>query len=161
MACDEVLIQQNVNLYALAVDGRRWDLFDQVFAEDVRADYGRGGYWSDRATLVADFARLHERYDHTQHLVTGHVVRVDGDRDRAVAFSRVSWRLATTTEGGYAGREGDAWYDDVLRRTGEGWRIADRRCRITWSRAIAPRGAGGPAAPRDAQLHAVEPRLWT
>ncbi|MGH1561600.1 nuclear transport factor 2 family protein [Mumia sp. DW29H23] len=156
MVCDEVLIQQTVNLYALVVDSRRWDLFEQVFVENVRADYGSQGCWSDRAAFVADFARLHAPYDHTQHLVAGHVVRLEGDG--AAAFSRVSWRLAVRTEDGYAGREGNAWYDDVLRRTVDGWRITERRCRITWSQPIAPGGGGDVAAPRLAQLHAAELR---
>lgn len=134
MPSDELLIQQLLNLYGLAVDGRRWDLFADIFAEDVRADYGEGGVWDLRETFVSDFARLHERYDHTLHAVSNHVITVDGDV--AGAFSYVSWRLASLSDDGWRGREGNAWYDDELARTDAGWRITSRRCRVTWSRPV-------------------------
>ncbi|GBG37679.1 hypothetical protein NJB14197_25090 [Mycobacterium montefiorense] len=35
---DIVAITQLVNLYGLAVDSQRWDLFDRIFAEEVDAD---------------------------------------------------------------------------------------------------------------------------
>ena len=37
---DVVAITQLVNLYGLAVDSQRWQLFDSIFTTDVVADYG-------------------------------------------------------------------------------------------------------------------------
>ena len=139
MASDDALIHQTINLYGLALDARRWDLFAQVFTPELHADYRPGGVWHDLVTFTADFARLHDRYDHTQHAVSNHVIRVDGRE--ATAFSYVAWRLAVTSEDEWRGREGSAWYDDLLVRTEAGWRICDRRCRVTWSQPIASSGA--------------------
>jgi hypothetical protein len=37
---DVVAITQLLNLYGLAVDSQRWQLFDRIFVADVDADYG-------------------------------------------------------------------------------------------------------------------------
>ncbi len=140
MSYDEVSIQQTINLYGVAIDARRWDLFTEVFTPYVHADYGANGEWHDRASLTAAFAQMHERYDHTHHAVSNHVIRVDGSR--ATAFAYVSWRLAVNSEDGWRGQEGNAWYDDVLVRADVGWRISDRQCRVTWSQPLAPTGSG-------------------
>ena len=45
---DVVAITQLVNLYGLAVDSQRWELFDRIFATDVDPDYGAMSHWTDR-----------------------------------------------------------------------------------------------------------------
>ena len=133
---EEFAITQVINRYGLAMDTRRWDLFDSIFTEDVELVYP-GSRWHDRATFKTDFARAHERFDATQHAMMNHLVEVDGDT--ASAFTYCSWRLICRgTEGGdYL--EGTAWYDDVLVRSEAGWRIKRRVCRILWAE-------GNPAA---------------
>ena len=66
---DFVAITQLVNVYGLAVDSPRWELFDRIFATDVDADYGATSPWTDREQFKADFAAFHDPFDSTQHNV--------------------------------------------------------------------------------------------
>jgi hypothetical protein len=127
---DVVAITQLVNLYGLAVDSQRWELFDRIFADDVDADYGPTSHWTNRAQFVSEFAAFHEPFDSTQHTMSTHVVRVDGDR--AHSFCNGAWRLIRKAVDGNPLWDGTGWYDDTLVRTADGWRITRRVCRITW-----------------------------
>jgi DNA-binding NarL/FixJ family response regulator len=61
---DVVAITQLVNLYGLAVDSQRWELFDRIFATDVDADYGATSDWTDReqflGAVVAEAEAAHD-----------------------------------------------------------------------------------------------------
>ncbi|HTQ16556.1 nuclear transport factor 2 family protein [Mycobacterium sp.] len=125
-----VAITQLVNLYGLAVDSQRWELFDRIFDTDVNADYGPTSHWTDLAQLKADFAAFHDPFDSTQHSMSTHVVHVDGDR--AHSFCNGGWRLVRRAAGSDPLWDRTGWYDDTLARTADGWRITRRICRITW-----------------------------
>ena len=62
---DVVAITQLVNLYRLAVDSQRWELFDRIFTTDVDADYGVTSHWTDREQFKSDFAAFHDPFDST------------------------------------------------------------------------------------------------
>lgn len=127
---DEKAIIRNLNRYAIAMDARRWDLFDTIFTSDVALVYP-SARWTDLVTFRTDFARAHERFDATQHAVLNHLVEVEGDGARS--FCYCFFRLISRgTEGGDH-VAGTAWYDDEHRRTAQGWRISRRACRILWS----------------------------
>lgn len=127
---DVVAITRLVNLYGLAVDSQRWDLFDHIFTPDVNADYGATSHWTDRERFRSDFAAFHAPFDSTQHTMSTHVVYVDGDH--AHSFCNGGWRLVRAAAGDNPVWDGTGWYDDALERTRDGWRIRRRRCRITW-----------------------------
>ena len=119
-----------LNLYGLAMDTQRWDLFDRIFTEDVDADYGATSHWTDREQFKADFGTFHELFDATQHVMTNHLVRVDGDR--AAAHTYGAWRLIRHAAGDPPVWDGTGYYDDQLVRTPVGWRIARRTCRVIY-----------------------------
>lgn len=125
--CD---IIQAINLYAFAVDTQRWDLFDRVFTPDVSAHYSESAQWSDLASFKRDFAAFHDPFDSTQHVMSNHLVEVDGDR--AQAFSYGSWRLVRKATDGNPLWDGTGWYEDDCIRTPAGWRIHRRTCRVVW-----------------------------
>jgi len=127
---DIMAITQLVNLYGLAVDSQRWELFDRIFAPDVDADYGVTSHWTDREQFKSDFAAFHDPFDSTQHTMSTHVIHVEGDR--AYSFCNGGWRLVRHAAGGNPLWDGTGWYDDTLLRTRGGWRITGRVCRITW-----------------------------
>ncbi len=127
---DIAAITQLVNLYGLAVDSQRWELFDRIFTADVDADYGPTSHWTDRERFKDDFAAFHAPFDSTQHTMSSHVVHIDGGR--AFSFCNGGWRLLRAAAGGDPLWDGTGWYDDALVRTPDGWRIARRVCRITW-----------------------------
>jgi hypothetical protein len=127
---DVLAITQLVNLYGLAVDSQRWELFDRIFTADMDADYGATSHWTDREQFKSDFATFHDPFDSTQHTMSTHVVQVDGDR--AHSFCNGGWRLLRSAVGDNPLWDGTGWYDDALLRTRGGWRISRRVCRITW-----------------------------
>ncbi|MDB5972480.1 MAG: hypothetical protein JWQ90_4930 [Hydrocarboniphaga sp.] len=127
---DIMSIIQLVNLYGVAVDAQRWDLFDRIFTDDVDADYSESAHWRDRARFKSDFAAFHAPFDSTQHCMMNHLVQVDGDS--AQAFTYGSWRLVRHAAGGSPLWDGSGWYDDEVMRTQAGWRIRKRICRVVW-----------------------------
>ena len=139
---DERAIEKVLRIYALAMDARRWDLFDSIFTQDVRLDYP-SEQWTDVQTFKKDFAASHAGYDATQHAVMTPIVEVDGDE--ASSFAYVSFRLITRGTSGNDYFEGQAWYDDHWTRTADkGWLIKQRNCRILWSESgrLAEGGRG-------------------
>jgi hypothetical protein len=127
---DQRAIIQVINRYGLAMDSRRWDLFDSIFTADVELDYS-GTRWTDLASFKTDFAAAHERFDATQHAMMNHLVELAGEA--AAAFTYCSWRLICRRAPSGDFLEGTAWYDDALIRTTAGWRIRRRACRILWA----------------------------
>lgn len=131
MAAEDIVSIINViNLYGVAMDAQRWDLFDQIYTKDVDADFGDPSHWTDLAKFKSDFEAFHTPFDATQHLMAGHTVNVDGES--AKAFTYGYWRLMRRGLDGGDFWEGSGWYDDLLVRTKAGWRIKKRVCRVTW-----------------------------
>lgn len=127
---DKNRIIELVNLYGLAMDTQRWDLFDRIFTEDAELDFVAPSHWHDLASFKRDFAAFHGPFDATQHLMANHLVRVDGDR--AQAFTYGNWRLIRRGLEGGDLWEGTGWYDDDLVRSDSGWLITRRTCRVVW-----------------------------
>ena len=127
-AHDQII--QVLNLYGLAVDTQRWDLFDMVFTDYVDADFGPGVHWTDLAQFKADFAAFHAPFDATQHSMTNHNVRVLGEVAHALTYG--AWRLVRKAAEGGPLWDGSGWYDDELVRTHAGWRIRKRVARVIW-----------------------------
>lgn len=117
-----------INLYAVAVDAHRYDLFDQVFSQDVRCDFGGGAAFTDRQTLSAVFAQIHAVFDATQHMTSGHAISLDGDQAHCLSY--VTGRFRREIDGTSCVFETSGWYDDMLVRLPEGWRIKDRSSRM-------------------------------
>ena len=130
---DRTAIIDVLNLYAFALDSHQFDLFDLVFTEDVRAEFGpAGAVWQDLVNLKRTFAEFHKTLDNHQHQMMGHVVHVDGNK--ANAFCYGNWLLVREgTEGGSSWL-GSGWYDDELVLTDRGWRIRDRIVKlVSWT----------------------------
>jgi hypothetical protein len=123
-------IRAVLNLYALAVDTQRWDLFDRIFVPDADSDYGGTAHWRDLETLKRDFAVFHDPFEATQHTMTNQLVSVDGNHACSLTYGH--WRLIRPMPTGGNMWEGTGWYDDRLARTPDGWRITHRTCRVMW-----------------------------
>lgn len=127
---DEII--QLLNLYAFALDTQRWELFDRVFTEDCDVDYGVTSHWTSRASFKADFGAFHALFDATQHFMSNQLVTADGDTANAHTYFNA--RLIRHAAGEPPIWDGTGYYDDRLQRTGDGWRISKRVCRVvSWT----------------------------
>jgi hypothetical protein len=127
---DVVSIQHVLYRYATALDLRRYEWLDEVFAPDATLQMSSGPPLSPaqyRHMCEVELGKL----DATQHLVAAPLVAVDGDRATAHAYYQAQHvKKALDPEGLFivAG-----WTDDELRRTDGRWRITARQWRSAWS----------------------------
>jgi len=121
-------IQDLLVRYATAIDTRDWELFRTCFSEDAVTDYGDVGSWTDVEGITAFMEKAHEPFGDTNHMLSNFVVEVDGDRAQATSYVHVVLALKGSVAGWVdsVGR-----YGDTLVRTPGGWRIAERRTRLT------------------------------
>jgi hypothetical protein len=136
-----------LNLYAVALDSHSWDLFDEIFAPDVDAEYAGGQlHWHDLASFKRDFRELHEGMKGHQHFLGVPQIIIEGDRAFALTYGRfnVFWKNPAPEPADMS--EGGAWYDDELERGAAGWRISKRVAQNFWSRGGAHAGGTAPHA---------------
>ena len=114
----EVLVR-----YTTGIDRRDWDLFRTCFTDDVRADYGDIGSWQDVDGITGDMVTSHAGMGPTLHRLSNIAVTVDGDAAEARSYVDA---VIMAPDGG-SGVNAMGVYHDGLRRTGDGWRIAERR----------------------------------
>ena len=79
-------IIQLVNFYPIAVDSLSIDLFDEIFAEDAKVDFGGPAQWTDLASLKRDFLAIHQPFRATQHKTGNHRVIVNGAQANCLAY---------------------------------------------------------------------------
>lgn len=128
MSTEVAAVTDTVIAYATAVDTRDWALFVSLFTPDAVWEYRAAG---ERRVGPDDIlARVRpsiERLDATQHFLTNHVVVVTGN-----TATHTCYYQAQHLRGGErflaAGR-----YEDGLRRTDSGWRIAVRILVSLWT----------------------------
>ena len=80
--------------------------------------------------ITARIERPLSRLDVTQHVVTNHQVKVDGDT--ATCRCYLVGQHVKGTDGGDTFIMAGV-YDDELRRTADGWRIVHRTLTVTWT----------------------------
>jgi hypothetical protein len=123
---DRLAIQDTLTRFSTAIDTRKLELLDQVFAADAVLDYG--SYWGP-----GDFEGFKQwaevalkNFSAWQHLLANMVIEIDGD----TATSMTDFYNPIIS--GDAGTEQTVLhaygrYHDALRRTADGWRITRRR----------------------------------
>ena len=121
-----------VNRYAQAVDGKDWAMYASCFTADAEIDYSsaggaRGGVAESTAWLATVLAPLSV----SQHFITNQVIEVTGDEAtcRAYFFGVVGNQSAAGSSLIWVG----GIYEDRLRRTEAGWRIAEMVDVSLWS----------------------------
>ena len=134
---DRVAIMDLLDVYAEAVDRRRFDMLEEVFTEDVAFDYGPDWNLVGRAEAIARIAEALKHCGPTQHLVGNYRIRVDGE----TATSRVYIRAFHVGIGAAAGKsyEMGGHLRDAYVRVDGVWRLSRRVGRMifeTGSRAV-------------------------
>jgi hypothetical protein len=135
---DKQQITEVINMYAIALDTRSWDLFEDVFTQDVIADYCHVLYWSDLASFVRDFTPMHETTAGHQHFLGVPQIIVEGDRAWALTYGRFNVFKNSPAADVFDMSHGGATYDDELIRTPRGWRISKRVARNFWWQGSLP-----------------------
>lgn len=111
--------------YATAIDTKDWVLFASCFTDDVDADYGEIGRWSDAASITEFMARVHQAMSDTKHMLHNMVIDViDADHATAVTYVHTVQALAADPKQWV---DAVGQYSDELVSTPDGWRIARRR----------------------------------
>lgn len=120
---------------AWLADHRRWDQFDEVFADRVHVDYTslNGGEASDltREELVSSWPATLGALDATQHLTGNHLVSVDAQRATCTASFQATHVRANPYGGPLWVLGGDYRFD--LASTTRGWRIDGLTMTAVWA----------------------------
>jgi len=137
-------------------DRRQWDSLVAVFTDEVAVDYtslaGGAPGSVGRDELVGSWRELLDGMTATQHLVTNHLVTVDGDAAECTAQFHAT-HIADVPHGENRWILG-GHYRYVLTRAGHGWQICSLTMTVDWSsgnQAIL----GGAASTADAGTVAV------
>lgn len=127
---DRLAIIEVTHRYCWALDSRDWGLLDDVFAADATAEL-RSPVLVGRDAIRDRISTAIETLDATHHMVTNHLVAIDGDRATCRCYLQ-SQHIRNAAIGGVnfiiAG-----WYEDELRRTADGWRVSFRRLVQVWT----------------------------
>lgn len=119
---DRLEIGDLIARYSSVIDGQRWDELEPLFTADAVLDYtATGAIRGSLPELRAFFAEMLPAFRTTQHLTGASTVVVDGDRATATTpcFNPM---IVDERHVFFVG----LWYDDVLVRTADGWRFAER-----------------------------------
>jgi hypothetical protein len=116
--------------YGTALDTRDWELVATCFTVDAILDYdafGRVtvGQFTDQAKGGLGLMPA------SQHTVTNIAIEVDGDRATCRSYAS-AMHVRPPAEGNKTYLLGGV-YTDILERTPEGWKIANRTFRSSWA----------------------------
>jgi ketosteroid isomerase-like protein len=129
-AADRAAIVQLTIDYCWALDTHDWEALRDVFTPDVVGHLGAGGQ-QGCDQIIERVSSVLEPLDDSQHMVTSHQVRIDGDTATSRCYLHAQ-HVRHAAEGGpnyvVAGR-----YEDRFVRTDAGWRIAERRLVVMWT----------------------------
>jgi hypothetical protein len=141
---DRLEIRELMNRYAMAVDGRDWTLYRQVFTPDASIDYSdTGGMRADLETTVKWLDEVLAVFVGLQHNMTNHVVEIDGQQARACTYY-VAYHTLLDGQGGESLLTVGGFYRDRLTRTADGWRISERVELGEWMDGPYPEGVPRP-----------------
>lgn len=117
--------------YCRALDTKDWPLLSDVFLPDATAELG-SPQLLDGLDAIRERIRIAlEFLDDSQHLMGNHEVTIDGDTGTHRCYLQAQ-HVRNVPDGSpnytIAGR-----YEDRVRRTRDGWRIAHRTLTVMWS----------------------------
>lgn len=119
-ATDYLQIVEVMNLYGRAMDGRRWELMDDVFVEDAVAAFPSIELHG-REQIVTTIKGAMDVCDATHHVFTNHLVEVHGDSCDASMYVRAYHERADGD--GVLRHDYYGSYTATLIRTPVGWRV--------------------------------------
>jgi hypothetical protein len=124
-AQDRYAIEDVIIAYGTAIDTRDWDLFQSIFTEDAKVDYGFGS-WNTGEEFRQFMQATHDPAGNTLHRMTNIVVTRTGTGISARTYGDSIVLVPDNRTGDH----GAAYYDDELVLMDGRWRIARRRCTL-------------------------------
>ncbi|MGI5164632.1 nuclear transport factor 2 family protein [Spirillospora sp. CA-253888] len=132
---DRLDIIETCTRMAWHADRREWEALKGVFAGKVTLDYTslNGGEPAELTPeqIVGAWSRVLGGFDATQHLVTNHLVTVEGERAVCTASFQATHRLANPFGSPLWTLGGTYRFD--LARSGAGWLIDGVVMTATWA----------------------------
>jgi len=132
---DRLAILELVGRLALSLDGKEWGALERLFTDPVHVD--RTSLWGgdpetySPAELAGGFRQTMGNLDAIHHLITGHVISLNGD-DATCAANMQGVHVFANASGGPMWTVGGR-HDYRLKRTADGWRIAGWTFTIQWA----------------------------
>lgn len=129
---DRARIGDTLLRYATGVDRRDWALYRSIFADEVEFDFetwtGEPARPWSADEWVAVVRTTLAPFDATSHMLTNHVIALDGDRAEVSAHMVATHYFEGETQ------ELGGFYTHHMRREGNLWKIERCRLVITWER---------------------------
>ncbi|KAH8669183.1 hypothetical protein BX600DRAFT_435680 [Xylariales sp. PMI_506] len=80
-------IRSTLLLYSLAVDGKNWDVLDNVFTPDARANYSKPlGVLEGLPNIKSSLSNFLDAFPHTQHHLSTSIINTCGDSAVSVTY---------------------------------------------------------------------------
>ena len=132
---DRLAILELIGRLVLVLDARDWDALGQLFTDTVYSDrtslLGGEPVTVGRAEFVEGWRQTLQNLDAVHHMITCHVITLDGDRATCSANMQGTHVFANNS-GGPIWTVGGR-HDYELKRTTDGWQISSLTFTIQWA----------------------------
>jgi SnoaL-like protein len=132
---DRLAILELIGRLVLVLDARDWNGLERLFTETVYSDrtslLGGEPVTVGRAEFVEGWRQTLQHLDAVHHMITCHVITLDGDRATCAANMQGT-HVYTNHSGGPIWTVGGR-HDYQLERTPDGWRIAGLTFTLKWA----------------------------
>ncbi len=133
---DRADIMDTIHKYATGIDLHDWATYRSIFADEVEFDFssfeGQPPTMMKADDWVAQVRSVLAGFDATQHVLTNHVIDIDGDRASTTVYMQAEHFLANNQGDNSIALGG--YYNHVLSRTPSGWKITKCKLTVTWNR---------------------------
>jgi ketosteroid isomerase-like protein len=132
---DRLAIIELIGRLVQVLDARDWDALGELFTDSVYSDrtslLGGDPVTVSRNDFVAGWKQTLQNFDAVHHMITCHVITLDGDRATCTA-NMMGTHIYTNHSGGPVWTVGGR-HDYRLERAADGWQIAGLTFTIQWA----------------------------
>ena len=121
--------------YATGVDMRDWPLYRSCFTDEIDTDFSSVVDRPPQHMKADDWVEFARRTINgmkaTQHMITNHVITIEGDEATCVAYVQARHHLPNET--GDADQTMFGYYTNRFVRTPDDWKIRACKLTVTWN----------------------------